>query len=288
MKRKTKLFILLTVIILLIVITFFILFKVFIGYSNNHTGDRDGQLDVFIIDDGSGGDTPKPEDKKPVGPIRSVIDQIIDWFTGGDDEENSAEQEEPVNDDPEPLNVVIEPVVDTDSIDGELVEADPEMIWDSTNLIHVFKNQQFNNSNLIAPGSYGAYHFQVQNKTTFPVVYNLEFEEDNFINVNMLYRLRKNDKWIVKQWTKLPDIFLETYRIESTEVDDYVLEWKWFDADNDSELGRASSFSPLEYRMLLRISGYGDYEEEENNTETNTETNTNNNTDNTEDPENSG
>lgn len=282
MKRKTKLFILLTVIILLIVITFFILFKVFVGYSNNHTGDRDGALDVFIIDDGSGGDTPKPDNKKPVGPIRTIIDQFIDWITGGDDEE--LDNPEPINDDPDPLNVVIEPVVDTDSVDGELVEADPEMIWDSTNTIHVFKNAQYNNQSLIAPGSFGAYHFQVQNKTTFPVVYNLTFEEDNFINVNMLYRMRKNDKWIVKQWTKLPDIFLETYRIESSEVDDYVLEWKWFDADNDSELGRASYFSPLEYAMSLRISGYGDYEEEE---ETNTENNEEN-VENPEDPENSG
>ena len=282
MKRKTKLFILLTVIILLIVITFFILFKVFIGYSNNHTGDRDGQLDVFVIEDGSGGDTPKPDNKKPVGPIRTIIDQFIDWITGGDDEE--LDNPEPINDDPDPLNVVIEPVVDTDSVDDELVEVDPEMIWDSTNNINVFKNAQFNNRNMIAPGSFGAYHFQVQNKTTFGIFYNLAFEEDNFMDVNMLYRLRKNDKWIVKQWTKLPDIFLETYRIESTKVDDYVLEWKWFDADNDSDLGRASYFSPLEYKMTLRISGYGEYEDEE-------DTNTNNNeenTDNTEDSENSG
>ena len=283
MKRKTKLFILLTVIILLIVITFFILFNVFLGYSNNNTCDRDGSLDVFVIDDGSGDDKPKSEDKKPVGPIKNIFEQFIDWITGGDEEKIDS-PEKPINDDPEPLNVIIEPVVDTDSVDGELVEADSNMIWDSTNTIHVFKNQQFNNTNLIAPGSYGAYHFQIQNKTSFPIIYNLEFEEDNLINVNMLYRLRKNDKWIVKKWTKLPDIFLESYRVESSVNDDYVLEWKWFDADNDSELGRASSFSPLEYRMSLRISGYGDYEDEETDNTENIESNT----ENTENSDNSG
>ena len=88
----------------------------------------------------------------------------------------------------------------------------------------------------------------------------------------------------MKKWTKLPDIFLESYRVESSVNDDYVLEWKWFDADNDSELGRASSFSPLEYRMSLRISGYGDYEDEETDNTENIESNT----ENTENSDNSG
>lgn len=268
MKRKTKLFILLTVIILLIVITFLILAKVFVGYSNNHTGDHDGQLDTFIIDDGKDDDKPKPNPDKPEkGPIGS----LIDWITGGDDSQE--EPDEPVDEDPEPLNVVIEPVVSTDEIEGELVETDPDKIWDATNTINVFKNAKFDNRNLIAPGSFGAYHFQVQNKTTFPIIYNLSFLEENDIQVNMLYRMRKNDEWIVKKWTKLPDIFLESYRIEAGEIDDFVLEWKWFDASNDTELGLASSFSPLEYRISLRISGYGDYEEEEENTENNEENN---------------
>lgn len=271
MKRKTKLFILLTVIILLIVITFLILSKVFIGYSNNHTGDRNGEVDTFVIDDGSGGDTPKPD--KPSGHkgfFQTVVDIIKDLFTGEDEEEP-----EPINDDPEPLNVVIEPVVDSTGIEGDLLEVDPDKIWDSTNTINVFKNAKFGNRNLIAPGSYGAYHFQVQNKTSFPIVYNLSFLEDNSIHVNLMYRMRKNDEWIVKKWTKLPDIFFESYRVESSEVDDYVLEWKWFEAPNDTELGLTSSeLSPLTYQMQLRISGYGDYEEvEDTNTENTEDTN---------------
>ncbi|MBQ8131183.1 MAG: hypothetical protein IJ193_01685, partial [Bacilli bacterium] len=185
MKRKTKLFILLTVIILLIVITFFILFRVFVGYSNNHTGDRNGEVDTFVIEDGNGGgDKPKPD--KPSGEkgfFQTVIDAIKDWFTNDDNGNKEDDEPELINDEPEPLNVVIEPVVDTSEVDGDLLEVDPDKIWDSTNTINVFKNTKFDNRNLIAPGSYGAYHFQVQNKTAFPIVYTLSFLEDNSINV---------------------------------------------------------------------------------------------------------
>ena len=260
MKRKNKLILLLTVIIVLIVITFLILFYVFTGFTDtikrNHT-----DIDTIIInsDDGIDNHNNNGNDGNSLNNTNvTIIDKIKDFFSSGDNTEDPSDIPEdiPKEEEYDPrLNVTIEPIVDTSDLKG-FISADSEKVWDATNTLNIFKNPYYNKNNIIAPGSFNAYHFQIINKNKNDVTYYLTFNEINDDNVNLLYRIIKNDEFVNKKWSKIEDIYLEEFTISSDEVDDYVLEWKWFDADNDSDLGYRSD--EILYQLDLRLVGYSD------------------------------
>lgn len=258
MNKKNSLIALLLVIILLIVITFLILFDYFIGFSTENKLIKDGKTNIFIVD--TKNDNKNNEDSKDNK--GNIIENIKNFFTGNntsrDDEEKNDENNE--DDYIEPFDVYIEPVVSTDGHVGFL-QVDSDKIWDSENTLNIFKNPKRGGKNILYPGVYNAYHFQIQNKTDYTFNYKLTFTESNQENINILYRLRKNEKYVNKKWKRISELLLDEEMLESGNLDDYIIEWKWFDGSNDTDIGYNSQ--NVYYSLDLRIVGYSDQMEAE-------------------------
>ncbi len=107
----------------------------------------------------------------------------------------------------------------------------------------IFKNAEFDGENIIAPGSTGKYYFNVGNNTKDPLKYKLLFEENNKYNIDIKYKLKKNNKFIIENWTSVKDLVFKEYRLDNAKYDVYELEWKWFDSDNDSKVSDDSFYN---------------------------------------------
>jgi len=255
--KKNGLIALFLVIIILIVITFLILFDYFIGFSADSRIIKDGKTNIYIVD------TSKDDkkDNKNDNQSSNIIQNIKNFFTGNNGSNNDNKNDENKEEEYiEPFDVYIEPVVSTDGHVGFL-QVDSDKIWDSENTLNIFKNPKRGGKNILYPGVYNAYHFQIQNKTDYTFYYKLSFTESNQENINILYRIRKNEKYVNKNWKRINELLLEEGNLESTNLDDYIIEWKWFDGSNDTEIGINSQ--NVYYSLDLRIVGYSEQMEEE-------------------------
>ena len=120
---------------------------------------------------------------------------------------------------------------------GELVVEDNQIIWNTTNEINVF-DTTFDDTNVrIAPESTGSYEFSVQNKTNYKLKYDITFSENNEYHINMKYKLKKNDVYIISNYVSIDQLIATGLYLNKEETDSYVLEWKWVSSDNDTEIG---------------------------------------------------
>lgn len=127
---------------------------------------------------------------------------------------------------------------EVDREDG-LVVTDKNIKWNSTNKLRIFSNPSFENEGIIAPGSSNSYKFIINNNQQFDVVYNLTIIETNKYNVNMKYRLKKNGNYILgdkDNWVYIREQKLDSYTLSARKKDNYELEWKWFDSENDTDI----------------------------------------------------
>lgn len=143
--------------------------------------------------------------------------------------------------------------------DKDFTVSDNNVNWNSTEKIDIFKNSYFNNQNKIAPGISSTYNFVVKNNTDYTLSYQIKITEINNYNINMKYRLKKNNEYIIGAndiWVYPSEIILTDQIIKSSNNDTYTLEWKWFDSDNDSKIGKLDSAN---YSLSITISAE-DYE----------------------------
>ncbi len=123
--------------------------------------------------------------------------------------------------------------------------------WESTNVLNLFSNPFFEGENIIAPLSTNAYEFIIKNSTNFNVSYNLKFVEDNEYNINMKYRLKRNNEYIAgndEEWITYEELNTSVDNLDTKGSDTYYLEWKWFESENDTEVG-----SQIEANYILNI-----------------------------------
>ena len=120
--------------------------------------------------------------------------------------------------------------------------------------LNIFSNPAFNNTNKIAPGSGNTYEFIVHNNMNENVKYNLKMYEKTQYEINMKYRLKRNDKYIIgngKEWVTAEELQTEYYKIKGKGLDNYSLEWKWFDNDEqDTFIGKNMT---EEYKLNVRF-----------------------------------
>lgn len=105
----------------------------------------------------------------------------------------------------------------------------------------------------IAPGSENAYQFVIRNNNDFNIKYSLELTETNKFNINMKYRLKLNDKYIVgdeNNWVSYEELDQYNLALASNTYDIYTLDWKWFEGSNDTEVGMNID---SEYRLDIKI-----------------------------------
>lgn len=131
--------------------------------------------------------------------------------------------------------------------------SDENVNWNSTQSINIFKNLYFNNESIIAPGVSNVYEFVIKNNTNYNVSYNVIMSETNYYNINMKYRLKKNDTYIIgnnNTWVDAKMLNLNNQLLKISDTDKYALEWQWFDSDNDNEIGKIDG---SDYSLAIAI-----------------------------------
>ncbi len=122
----------------------------------------------------------------------------------------------------------------------DIIVYDNYKIWDNKEL-RIFANPAFEYQSKIAPGSYNSYAFVIRNNNEFDVLVDISFVEDNPKDINMQYKLtnkgnyifgNKNNYTSLNGSKKVNNIYLPAKSQLS-----YILDWKWVDSDNDTEIG---------------------------------------------------
>ena len=94
----------------------------------------------------------------------------------------------------------------------------------------IFENAAFEYTDKIAPGVSNSYRFKVHNETSGSIRYNIVFSEKSEYDINMLYRLKRGDDYVVgsdSQWVRAAELVSAMKDLSSDGVDNYTLDWQW-------------------------------------------------------------
>ncbi len=123
---------------------------------------------------------------------------------------------------------------------GMLVYDEEKQYAEETPL-NIFKHKSYYTvDGVIAPGSENAYQFIIRNNNKFAIIYDLKMIETNNYNINMKYRLKLNGKYIMgdeKKWISAQELMCNEVVLANNSYNVYTLEWKWFESENDTEIG---------------------------------------------------
>ena len=110
--------------------------------------------------------------------------------------------------------------------------------WNGSSNLKIFTNSMYSVEGVIAPESSNTYQFVIKNSTKFNIKYSINFIETNDYHINMKYRLKKNDTYIVSEYSSYDQLNVSDYLLNSNDFDTYYLEWKWISSDNDTLIGK--------------------------------------------------
>ncbi len=119
--------------------------------------------------------------------------------------------------------------------DGNFEINDKKQIWSKTTEIKIFDRDK------VSPNDTGEYEFIINNNTIENLKYKIKFIEVNKYNVNMMYKLSRNNEFIAgdkDEWLYYDKLNVDEKVLNTRKNDVYRLEWKWVDADNDTQVGR--------------------------------------------------
>lgn len=128
-----------------------------------------------------------------------------------------------------------------------------EIDWGDIEDLNIFSNPEFENKKIIAPRSQSSYKFAIENKLDNKVVYNIAMSETNEYNVNMKYKLKLDNVYIVGDedtWVDVEDMQLDKVIVMPNSKNIYTVEWYWEDANNDTEIGKQIY---AEYKLHINI-----------------------------------
>lgn len=113
--------------------------------------------------------------------------------------------------------------------------------WDGVKKAEIFKKTMYAKNDTIAPESNNTYQFVVKNGTEYKLRYSIEFTEDNSHHINIKYKLKKNDDYIIDHYVSYNELNITNILVNSNESDTYYLEWKWISSSNDTSVGKADN-----------------------------------------------
>ena len=123
--------------------------------------------------------------------------------------------------------------------------------------LKIFENAAFEYTNKIAPGTSNSYDFKVHNETENAIRYNIEFEENSEYAINMLYRLKRDGKYVVggnDEWVGADKLVSAFKELAVDGIDSYTLDWEWpYESDRDvldTEIGEKMV---SEYGLAIEI-----------------------------------
>lgn len=102
--------------------------------------------------------------------------------------------------------------------------------------LDIFKNEKFNGQKIIAPNSKGSATFCVENTANTEMICNLKFTEETENPINMKYRLKIDNKYVVGNANKYEDLEklnLKDILMQRKSINMYTIEWYWEDSDKE-------------------------------------------------------
>ena len=121
---------------------------------------------------------------------------------------------------------------------GVIDKGHNKITWNGSSDLKIFTNSIYELNDVIAPEMSNTYQFVIRNDTDYKMFYNMSFEETNPYNIDMRYKLKKNDTYIIDHYVRYDELVVSTYHLSADQHDTYYLEWKWFSGDNDTQAGR--------------------------------------------------
>lgn len=268
MRKKDTLYI--CIIIILLIISIVLLFNTKFNKVETNNEYPTGNIDVFDINikcedinENIDSSKNKNTDKNTIN-NKNVISKRKCVYTdsngikktiySGNDQksENIIEKETPIDsgDNQESENIIekektLEELIYVDDKSGNYVYQ---------NNLNIFSNPAFNYKNKIAPGSHNTYNFQVHNSSNMTLNYNIDFSVESEYDINLKYRIRKNNEYIAgdeNNYVSIDDISIPLTLLNSDSTDNYSIDWKWFDDDeNDNIIGENMK---EEYKLMIHI-----------------------------------
>ena len=119
---------------------------------------------------------------------------------------------------------------------GDLNVYDDEhtsLTWNGARDLKIFTKS----NGKIAPESSGTYDFIVKNTTIYNLKYQITFIETNDNNINMKYKLKKNDVYLIDHYVSASELNISNLILGVNKSDTYHLEWKWVSNANDTSIG---------------------------------------------------
>jgi len=128
-----------------------------------------------------------------------------------------------------------------------------EQDWLLNDNINLFQQGDNNGEKIIYPGESGKYQFIIENTNSTPVFYNIRLSEDNKDKINIKYKLKQNNVYIIgdeNTYETIDKIKLDRINIMEKTKCLYTIEWKWEENDNDGKLMKEGLAT---YRIYIDI-----------------------------------
>ena len=113
----------------------------------------------------------------------------------------------------------------------------PPVTWNGSDDLKIFTRSIYDVRGVIAPEYSNTYQFVVKNSTEYNIKYKITFNETNLYHINMKYKLKKNDTYVIDHYVSFNELNITDQLLNSDSKDTYYLEWKWVSSDNDTSIG---------------------------------------------------
>ena len=124
-----------------------------------------------------------------------------------------------------------------------------KITWNGASDLKIFANPVYEFESIVAPESENTYQFVVKNDTKYNLKYSISFEETNPYNINMKYKLKKNNKYVIDHYVSYNELKLLGQKLSVNKNDTYYLEWKWISTNHDNYAGENSA----KYNLKINI-----------------------------------
>lgn len=144
---------------------------------------------------------------------------------------------------------------DNEIPDGVIILWEGKEKWEQLEELNIFNGIFYEKdyTNKIAPGFSGTYEFDLENTSAKPITYILGFEEENPDEVNMVYKVIREDRYVLGndiESVYIDGVKLEEITIPANTKRRYTLKWKWEDTSYDTQIGEKNN---TQYKLKVKI-----------------------------------
>ena len=125
--------------------------------------------------------------------------------------------------------------------------------WSELKELDIFnRNHNHVVNGKIAPGVEETYIYTVECYGDYNMLYDMQFFDENPLNINMKFKLRRNGKFVAgdeNTWVTVDQLKQAGMKIAPKTIDVFILDWRWEDADNDTEIGETEG---AQYKLNIK------------------------------------